>query len=399
MSAEHEMRFLWRIAALIACVALICGAAFAWHTYKAKAPERRRAEAVRTSAERGDAKAQYDLGHIYFHGEGVHQSYAEALRWYRDAADQGYAKAQYGVGYMYDHGNGVPQNYAEAAHWYRRAADQGFAGAEVNLSRMYYFGQGVPQDYAMAILLSHKAADQGNRSGQEAVGFIYYSGHGVPQNYTEALRWYRKAADQGDARAQDQIGYMYLHGQGVPQDYAEAFHWTQKAAGQGDADAQAALGYMYAKGQGVPQSRSEAFRWFRKAAAQGDTYALSAVGEKLTPFTTLTLAVQLLGGLLLCFNFFSTNILFSGKSLRQPRQRLISGTGVLCLTSAALSWYGYTHDKIRRLNGGINAFTAFKWLLEFVVVALLIYIVRPKSKVLLNPSDPDDPSGISGAER
>src|SRR5439155_330488 len=117
-----------RVAVPVVCVAVICGAAISWRAYKAKANARKLAEAAslyRARAEQGDAKAQSDLGHKYFHGNGVPQDYAEAARWYRKAADQGYAKAQYAVGYMYSQGKGVPRDYAEAARWYRRAAKQG----------------------------------------------------------------------------------------------------------------------------------------------------------------------------------------------------------------------------------------------------------------------------------
>ena len=45
-------------------------------------------------AEKGNAKAQFDLGLKYDTGEGVRQDYAEAAKWYRKAKDQGVAGAQ-----------------------------------------------------------------------------------------------------------------------------------------------------------------------------------------------------------------------------------------------------------------------------------------------------------------
>ena len=45
-------------------------------------------------AEQGVAEAQYNLGMMYYTGSGVHQDYAEALRWFRQAAEQGHAEAQ-----------------------------------------------------------------------------------------------------------------------------------------------------------------------------------------------------------------------------------------------------------------------------------------------------------------
>ena len=42
-----------------------------------------------------------------------------------EAADQGLAEAQFNLGCMYKHGQGVAQDYSAAMKWYRMAADQG----------------------------------------------------------------------------------------------------------------------------------------------------------------------------------------------------------------------------------------------------------------------------------
>lgn len=68
-------------------------------------------------AEKGQVTAQYNLGVMYFKGEGVQQNYAEAAKWYRKAAEQGYAKAQYNLGLLYYNGQGVTQNYILAHMW------------------------------------------------------------------------------------------------------------------------------------------------------------------------------------------------------------------------------------------------------------------------------------------
>jgi hypothetical protein len=80
------------------------------------------------------------------------------------AADRGDAKAQNNLGLMYDKGKGVPQDYAEAAWRYRLAADQGNADAQNNLGRMYAKGQGVPQDYVQAHMWFNLAATTGKKS-------------------------------------------------------------------------------------------------------------------------------------------------------------------------------------------------------------------------------------------
>ncbi len=199
------MRIFWKIAVPVACVGLICVAAITWKMRSDRGVAGA-AKTARISAERGDAKAQYDLGHMYYHGKGVQKNFAEAARWYREAADQGDAKAQYGIGYMYHFGQGVPQDYTEAVRWFRKAADQGYAKAQDNLASMYGKGQGVPQDYSESIRWYRKSADQGDATGQDGLGFMYYYGQGVPQDRAEADRWYHKAAAQGDAYAQRVLG-------------------------------------------------------------------------------------------------------------------------------------------------------------------------------------------------
>src|SRR6185295_14898707 len=93
-------------------------------------------------AEQGLAPAQFNLGVMYRHGEGVPQDIQEAVKWYLKSAEQGYAPAQFNLGVMYRHGEGVPQDAREAVKWYRRAAEQGHAWAQNNLGVMYEVGQG-----------------------------------------------------------------------------------------------------------------------------------------------------------------------------------------------------------------------------------------------------------------
>ena len=46
-------------------------------------------------AEKGDARAQRELGRAYFYGRGVSKDIIEGVKWYRRAAEQGNAPSQY----------------------------------------------------------------------------------------------------------------------------------------------------------------------------------------------------------------------------------------------------------------------------------------------------------------
>jgi TPR repeat protein len=121
----------------------------------------------RSLAEHGNAIAQYNLGAMYYKGEGVPQSYPEAVFWYRHAAWQGDASAQLSLGLMYYNGQGTLQSYAEALTWFLKAADQGSAQAQINLGAMYANGQGVPQDYIHAHMWLSLAATKSETRAAE----------------------------------------------------------------------------------------------------------------------------------------------------------------------------------------------------------------------------------------
>jgi len=88
-----------------------------------------RVQERQVSAEKGDAKAQYNLALIYDRGIGVKNDDSKALKWYRLAAEQGYAEAQYNLGMMYYFGKGVDQDNIKAYQWIILAAADGVEAA------------------------------------------------------------------------------------------------------------------------------------------------------------------------------------------------------------------------------------------------------------------------------
>jgi hypothetical protein len=59
---------------------------------------------------------------MYYIGQGVPQSFAEALHWCRTAVCQGDVYSQLNVGLMYEKGEGVPLDYVQAYMWLNFAA-------------------------------------------------------------------------------------------------------------------------------------------------------------------------------------------------------------------------------------------------------------------------------------
>jgi TPR repeat protein len=91
---------------------------------------------------------------MYARGNGVPQSYAKAMKWYRLSADQGRASAQSAVGWMYFNGWSVPQDYVRAHMWLSLAVAQGDQDAAGN--RDYVVQRMTPAQIAEAEKLARE---------------------------------------------------------------------------------------------------------------------------------------------------------------------------------------------------------------------------------------------------
>ncbi|GHT42081.1 hypothetical protein FACS189443_4690 [Planctomycetales bacterium] len=296
---------------------------------------------LRKLADKGDAKAQCNLGVAYYQGKGVAKDYAEAVKWFRKAAEQGDAQAQYNLGVMYGKGEGVAKDYAEAVKWFRKAAEQGEENAKNVLAEL---GEAETEnktaekqkeiDYSkLSPDELRKLAEQGDAVAQGALGLAYsqlFTEDFNLERGAEAGKWLGKAAKQGLAGAKEQLDVLaelcgtlglnyltgdeettidpkkgtrylrqaaelghkgsqfnlainYQNGVGVTKDMAEAVKWYRKAAEQGHAGAQFNLGVMYANGEGVAKDQAEAVKWYKKAAAQGQAEAKHNLDILLNP--------------------------------------------------------------------------------------------------------------------
>jgi hypothetical protein len=161
------------------------------------------------------------------------ENHVKVAYWYRKAAEQGVASAQYMLGEMFDHGQGVPQDYAQAAVWMCKAAEQGVVDAQCCLSWMYDNGHGVQQDYEQSAYWYRKAAEQGDASAQYKLGNAYAHGDGVPQDYAKAFFWLDLAAlgdasryliEEGDAKKYRDEVAAHLS----PADLPRVLVWVRK---------------------------------------------------------------------------------------------------------------------------------------------------------------------------
>jgi hypothetical protein len=151
-------------------------------------------------AEKGDAAAQYSVGHELWYGKGVRQNFTEALSWLRKSAEQGDADAMNLIGYMHFYGEGVPVSLTEAETWYRRGATAGSARALNNLGLMYMDLQIRPKDFAKGVEYLRMAAERGNGRAMYNLGRAYRDGKGVEQDYAQAHAWFNLSSSAGVER-------------------------------------------------------------------------------------------------------------------------------------------------------------------------------------------------------
>ena len=186
-------------------------------------------KACQLSAKSGQADAQKQLGSLYYAGEGVQQSYQQALFWYEQAAAQGHAIAAYNAGVLHDKGLGVDKNYKEAGKWFRKSADMGYSSAQYNLGIMYEYGQTVEEDHAKAMILYLKAAEQGEAAAQFAIGLMYDKAIGVDKDPIQAYMWWQisgeghpHAIHNRDSIAAEMTAQQISEGQRLAQAWLDA---------------------------------------------------------------------------------------------------------------------------------------------------------------------------------
>ena len=86
-----------------------------------------------SSAQQGNAKAQYFLSTMYHSGMGVEPDEDKAFEWCKKAAQEGVLEAQFRLGIMYLQGIGVTEDDDRALEWIWTAADRGYPQAKETL--------------------------------------------------------------------------------------------------------------------------------------------------------------------------------------------------------------------------------------------------------------------------
>jgi TPR repeat protein len=241
------------------------------------------------AAESGHELLAFNLGRMYFYGEGVAVNKEKAYEWFLCSSKKGFAAAQNSLGWMFQHGDGVAKDKDQAIRWYSEAIEGGDTMALTNKGLMFQMGDGVQQDYKEAARLYEIAADRGDMLAQYNLGLLYERGEGVKRDEKEAAKWFTLAAKQGHLAAQRNMGWRYFNGYGVTQYKREALELLTRVAKEDEEPILLYhLGLMYERGEvvgaggfpeGVPRDLNKAIRWLMPAAKKGYAPAQYELGE------------------------------------------------------------------------------------------------------------------------
>ncbi len=225
---------------------------------------------LRTSAENGDAAAQFRLGSEYFYGtETRKQNQNLAAYWFLKAAAAGLPEAQLNYAICLEQGYGVKRDPAMAKEFYYSAYEQGNLTAGLNLALLLLHDMKQTEEAiriltelsekkvpaAMtelaAVMFNEKEITSARRTeaflllknacslpGIPAKGYrlladCYYGGVGTTQNHSLAAEYLEKAVAMNDPAAMVKLAFFYEHGTAMPEDRQKALHLYRKAAEAG----------------------------------------------------------------------------------------------------------------------------------------------------------------------
>ena len=207
------------------------------------------------------------------------KNFLRAMECYMAAAERGDAKAQNNLGWIYYAGKGTPRNFQKAFEWTKRAVDNGcYAGMET-LFRMYRDGDGVERNDTEALKWLQKAAESVSEDSKEnscpisELGECYeYGLLGVAIDPHKAFEYYRTAASHDWSPGKYNLGRCYLRGIGTEKNVQCAIGYLKEASKIEDIDdykyqklAMRLLADIYRNGEGVEINEDLAIYWQEEA--------------------------------------------------------------------------------------------------------------------------------------
>jgi len=171
--------------------------------------------------------------------------YKQAFNAFMPLAKKGNAKAQFYLGSMFYFGRGIDKNDFKAYTFFSLAANQHLPEAYNNMATCFFNGIGVAKDSQKGLTYLQMASLQGVPVALLRLGALYYNGDDVEKNHQLALCCFQQAAEKNNPQAQCMLGRMYLKGEGVTENLDKGYELMHIAANNGALDAQMYISFYY----------------------------------------------------------------------------------------------------------------------------------------------------------
>ena len=167
------------------------------------------------AAELGSLEAHFNLGIMYYNGNGVEEDRPCGIRHWQQAALKGHAHSRHKLGYKYYDGDGVEADKPRGIHHWQQAAMKGHALSRNMLAFIEYINGRLEQyengnhqlavqhaveatngNYQLAVQHLMISAKMGFEKSLNAIKEMFKEGHATKAQYGEALLGYRDAAEE-----------------------------------------------------------------------------------------------------------------------------------------------------------------------------------------------------------
>ncbi|KAI1459961.1 HCP-like protein [Annulohypoxylon moriforme] len=186
------------------------------------------------------SKAAGYIGRMWLRGEGVRQDFKAARGWFERGIKHGDAQSQWGLGIMNLHGLGLPKNVSRATELFKASADQDFSLSHVALGALH-LDQGTADDLKIANSYFEAAARWANIEAQYYLAEMIHHGVGRDKTCGMAMAYYKNVAEKAEPLVSSWTEANQAYEDG---DYELAFLDYLMAAEQGYEKAQNNVAFM-----------------------------------------------------------------------------------------------------------------------------------------------------------
>jgi hypothetical protein len=132
-----------------------------------------------------------------------------AVTFFRQGAEKGDPQSEFALGTHYAFGEGVPESFPEAIRLLQSSAGKGYPPALTFLGVMHQRGMGFPVDDRKAVEHFRKASMLCDSQARNLLANALYEGKGTSPNRPESHAWMRLAAEAGEVEAKKYIGIIW----------------------------------------------------------------------------------------------------------------------------------------------------------------------------------------------